>query len=175
MAEFGVLFLVMYEAIRDLMIHMMPFTWIPIPSIFTMAFIPNQDQSCSDEKMAPLSRFEISGPELVEANEEVATLFEKIGWGSFFRCFIGHNTEVTRQFSLILKENVAQIGGFQFIFDEEKIAEATKLPQTGERWFKGGRVDKKGCKSLILPCPANAKLNFGVSVNFLKRKMESVL
>ena len=109
------------------MVHVMPFTWIPIPSIFTMTFIPNQDQSYSDEKMAPLSQFEISGPELVEANEEVAALLEKIGWGSFFRHFSGHNTEVTRQFSLSLKENASQIWGFQFIIDEDKVTEATKL------------------------------------------------
>ena len=96
MAEFGVLFLVTYESISDLMVHAIPFTWIPIPSIFTMTFIPDRDQSCSDEKMAPLSRFEISRPELVEANEEVVVLFEKMGWVSFFRRFSGHNTEVTR-------------------------------------------------------------------------------
>ena len=81
MAEFGVLFLVTYESIRDLMVHKMPLTWIPIPSIFTMTFIPNQDQSCSDEKMVPLSRFEISGPELVEGNEEVTSLYQKYRLG----------------------------------------------------------------------------------------------
>ena len=120
--------------------------------------------------MAPLSRFEILGPELVEANEEVAALFENIGWGSFFRRFNGHNTEITRQFALSLKGNVAQIGGFQFIIDEDKIPEAIKLPHTGECWFKGGRVDKKGCKSFLLPLPTNAKLKFWVSVKFLKPK-----
>ena len=69
---------------------------------------------------------------------------------------------------MIFKENVAQIGDFKFIIDEDKIAEATKLPQTGERWFKGGKVDKKKCQSLLLPLPANAKLKIGVSVKFLK-------
>ena len=170
MTEFGVLFLVTYESISDLMVHAMPFTWIPIPSIFTTTFIPNRDQSCSDEKMAPLSRFEISRPELVEANEEVVALCKNIGWSSLFGCFSGHNTEFTRQFALSLKENVTQIKGFQFIINEDKITEATKLPQTGERWFKGGRVDKKRCKSLLLPLPANAKLKFGVSVKFLEPK-----
>ena len=82
--------------------------------------------------MAPLSRFEISGTELVEADEKAALLFDKIGWGQFFRCFSGHNVGVTKQFSLSLKENVAQIGDFKFIIDEDKIAEATKIPQPGE-------------------------------------------
>ena len=89
MDEFGVLFPFTYESIRDLMVHIIPFTWISIPSIFTTTFISNQDQSCSDEKMAPLSQFEISGPELVEVDEEVTALFEKVGWCSFFRRFNG--------------------------------------------------------------------------------------
>ena len=118
--------------------------------------------------MAPLSRFEISGRELVEAHEEFVALFKKIGWGSFFRRFSGHNTKVTRQIALSLKENVAQIRGFQFIIDEDKIVEATKLPQTRECWFKGGKVNKKRCRSLILPLPTNAKLKVGVSVKLLK-------
>ena len=82
--------------------------------------------------MASLSRFEISGSELIQANEKVALLFEKFGWGQFFRIFDGHNTEVTKLFALNLKQNVAQIGDFKFIVDEDKIVEATKLPQIGE-------------------------------------------
>ena len=57
--------------------------------------------------MAPLSHFEISGSELIEADEKVALLFEKIGWGHFFRSFSGHNTEVTKLFDLILNKNIA--------------------------------------------------------------------
>ena len=87
--------------------------------------------------MAPLIQFEISGPELVAADEKVTVLFEKIRCGSCFRCFSGHNAEVKKQITMSLGENVAQIGGFKFIIDEDKIVEATKLPQTRERWFKG--------------------------------------
>ena len=82
--------------------------------------------------MALLSHFEISGSELIEADEKVALLFEKVGWGQFFRCFNGHNVEVTKRFALSLKKNVAQVGDFKFIIDEDKIAEAMNLPQTGE-------------------------------------------
>ena len=67
--------------------------------------------------MALLSRFEILGSELVEAGEKAALLFDKIGWGQFFRCFSGHNVGVTKQFALSLKENVAQVGDFNFIID----------------------------------------------------------
>ena len=76
--------------------------------------------------------------------------------------------EVTKRFALSLKENVAQVGGFKFIVDEDKIAEATKFPQIGEFWFKGGKFNKRKCLSLLLPLPDNAKLKIGVSVKFLK-------
>ena len=37
-------------------------------------------------------------------------LFDKIGQGNFLRAFSGHNVEVTRQFALTFKENVAYVG-----------------------------------------------------------------
>ena len=79
MAKIGVLVSVTYESIEDLKFRIIPFTWVPIPSIFMTSFVSTQNQSCSEETMAPLSRFEISGPELVEADEKVPILFEKIG------------------------------------------------------------------------------------------------
>ena len=168
MAKIEVLVSVTYESIEDLTFHIMPFTWVPIPLIFMTSFVSTHNQSCSEETMASLSRFEISGPELGEANKKAAILFKKIGWVQFFRCFSGHNVEVTKQFAMSFKKNVAQIRDFKFIIDEDKIAEATKFPQTGERWFKGEKVDKKKGQSLLFPLPANSKLKIGVSVKFLK-------
>ena len=79
MAKIGVLISVTYESIEDLTFRIIPFTWMPIPSIIMTSFVSTQNQSCSEETMAPLSRFEILGPELVEADEKAALLFEKIG------------------------------------------------------------------------------------------------
>jgi hypothetical protein len=127
---------------------------IPIPSIFTTSFHSLLKENPVIEQMAPLRWFEVSGPEMVMADPEVAALFDKIGWGSFFFRFSGHNTEVTRQFAFSLKDDVAQIGGFQLMVTEDNIAKATNLPQTSERWFKGSKINKKQCKSLFLPLPA---------------------
>ena len=82
--------------------------------------------------MAPLNRFEISGSELIEADEKVALRFEKIGWGKFFRSFNNHHAEVTKMFAMNLKDDIVQIGGFEFVINEYKIAVATQLPQVGE-------------------------------------------
>ena len=58
-------------------LHIMPYVWVPIPSLFTFPFIPARNQESVEETMAPLNRYEISGSELIEANEEVALRFEK--------------------------------------------------------------------------------------------------
>lgn len=150
------------------MVVIMSFTWIPIPQIFTSKFISNQGQSCNNGEMAPLSRFELLGSEMVEANLKVAALFGKIGWGLFFIRFSGHHYEITRQFTFSLKEDVAQVGGFHITVNENKIAEATGLPQIGEHWFKGEKVNKVKCMSLLLPLPAGSNLTNGVSVKYLE-------
>ena len=36
-----------------------------------------------------------------------------------------------------LKNDVAQVWNFQLVLNEDMIAKSTKLPQTGERSFKG--------------------------------------
>ena len=89
----------------------------------------------------------------MEADEEVAALFENIGWGLFFRHFSGHNTEVTRQFALSLKENVAQIGGFKFIIDQYKIAEAQSFLRPKNIGLKEERLIRKGPGHYFYPYP----------------------
>ena len=49
----------------------------------------------------------------------------KIGWGEFFKSFDGHHAEVTKLFAMNLKDNIVQIGGFEFVINEDKIAAAT--------------------------------------------------
>ena len=93
---FRVSVLALDELGYDLIFYTMPFTWIPIPSVFTHPFISNPNQNLCRVEMAPLNRFEILGPELVESNIKAAMLFDKIGWGSYFKGFSGHHVEITR-------------------------------------------------------------------------------
>ena len=132
--------------------------WIPIPSVFTSPFISSQSPESAEETMSPLNHFEISGSELIEANHEIAKKFEKMGWEHFFRSFDGHHAEITKMFAMNYEDDRVQIGGFEFVINEEKIAQATKLPQVGERWFKGIVVNKKKCLALLMPLPDNMKL-----------------
>ena len=103
MAKLRAVFSVKHESCDNLTFRLMSFTWVPIPSLFTTPFIPFRNQDKGEEAMASLSHFEMSGSELVKSDEKVSLLFEKVGWGQFFRCFNDHNVEVTKLFALSLK------------------------------------------------------------------------
>ena len=66
---------------------------IPIPSFFTTPFNPLSQKELIVEQMAPLSRFKLSGPEMLEADPEVLALFEKIDRNSSF----GVSVDTTRK------------------------------------------------------------------------------
>ena len=68
---------------------------IPIPSVFTTPFSPLSKEEPVVELMAPLSRFEVSGPKMLEMDPIAMALFEKISWKPLFWNFNGHNEEVT--------------------------------------------------------------------------------
>ena len=105
---------------------------IPIPSIFTTPFDPLLNEELVVEQMEPLSRFEVSGTDMVEADPKFSTLFDKIGRGSFFNKFDGHQYQITRQVVLNIREDVARVGCFHVIVNKDSIAEATNFPQMGE-------------------------------------------
>ena len=75
---------------------MSEYSHTPIPLVFTTPFNPLLQKEPIIEQMAPLSRFELSGPEMLEVDPEFLSLFEKINWKIFFLGFSGHNEEVTR-------------------------------------------------------------------------------
>ena len=77
--RFRVSVFILDELGDDVIFYIMPFTWIPIPSVFMHPFIPNPNWNLCRVEMTPLNCFEISGPELVESNPEAAALFDQIG------------------------------------------------------------------------------------------------
>src|SRR5713226_4829806 len=106
----------------------MSLVWIPIPSIFISPFVPQRNPEGAGETMSPLNRFELAGCELIEAHQEAAQKFEKMGWTHFFRSFDGHHADITKMFAISFEDDRVRIGGFEFVINEDKIAEATKLP-----------------------------------------------
>ena len=67
----------------------------------------------------------------MEIEPESTHVIEKIGWVYFFTIVNEHHIEVTRQFSLSLRENISQIGNLRLVITKDLIEKATKLPRKG--------------------------------------------
>ena len=140
--------------------------WIPIPSVFTTPYHPQVKKEPNICEMAPLCRFEPEGSEWLIKEPEAACFVDKIGWGKFFDNFNGHNVEITRIFSLSFNGEITQIGDLQLTLFEDFIAEATKLPPVGDRWFKKGMMNRDEWKMFILSLPKYFNEQFGFSIRF---------
>ena len=101
---------------------------IPIPSIFMTPYDPQVKEKPDIWERTPLCIFEPDGAEILDINPDISQLFDKIGCGNFLRAFSGHNVEVTRQFALTFKENVAYVGDMRLEISEYFIAKATNFP-----------------------------------------------
>ena len=73
--------------------------------MFTSPFVSDRSPESAEETMSPLNRFEISGSRLIEANQEVAKKFKKMGWGHFFSSFDGHHVEITNMFAMNFEDD----------------------------------------------------------------------
>jgi hypothetical protein len=78
--------------------------------------------------------------ELLDEDPSSKRIFQQIGLYAFFSKFRGHNEDVTKEFALNFDGACSNIRGFLLPVSETSIALTIGLPQTGERWFKVGRL-----------------------------------
>ena len=88
------------------------------------------------KKGGPALRQELGDISYLEAHPEVCQLFKDAGYYRFCEKIQGSHQQVAEAFSLSFDGSKAVIGKEEFIIDETLINEVTKLPSTGEKWFK---------------------------------------
>jgi len=54
---------------------------------------------------------------------------------------VGHNAKLASLFSLKFQDSRVKLGDLEIILTEKFIADATNLPTSGEKWFKGDELD----------------------------------
>ena len=92
--------------------------------------------------MGKLLRVEPEGSKFLEGYPQVKDALQKANWLQCIKKFKGYHREVTKTFAHSFKEkdNQVEIGDLKFTVTENSLAQATSLPQTGERWFKNRLV-----------------------------------
>ena len=78
-------------------------------------------------------------------------MFIRVGWHSFLTNLQGHDDVVSLQFALGFDGHTAKVASLEFPITDESIALATRLPRTGDRWFKNFRLPRKDYDCVFKP------------------------
>jgi hypothetical protein len=71
--------------------------------------------------------------ELLDAYPKCHRRFRKVGWLSFLQKFQGYDKHITKEFVELFDGTQAQIGDLKLQVSKYFIAQATGLPQSGEK------------------------------------------
>ena len=101
--------------------------------------------------MGKLLRAEPEGSKFLEAYPQVKEALQKANWLQCIKKFKGYHKEVTKAFARSFrdKDSQVEVGDLTFAVSEGSIAQATSLPQTGERWFKNRSVQDQQWKQIL--------------------------
>lgn len=119
--------------------------------------------------MALVSGFEMCGIEYIQAIDECIEPFTRTGWIPFLEKFTIFNVEFTKACALSFNGEYTQVGDIDLHLIEEFVAQATKLPLDGERWFKGGRIKGRAWKQFLINSGQGVDSKFGFPVRLVKR------
>ena len=81
-------------------------------------------------------RKQLGDTSYMEAHPQVCQLFKDDGFYRFCENIQASHQQVAEAFSLSFDGSKVVIGKEKFLIDETLIIEVTKLPSTGEKWFK---------------------------------------
>ena len=124
--------------------------------------------------MVPFVRINLNGSQTLLTYDDVIDMLSQVGLLGFIQSFKVFNIEVSREFMQNFNGTKAKVGDIQLQFDEEFIAQATCLPQLGEKWFKKMKVKNIPWKSLL----ESKRLQYHIKVvpiEFFHRKCNSLL
>jgi hypothetical protein len=92
--------------------------------------------------MAPVVRVEPNGNQALLMFDNARQDLADSGWLTFVKCFEGFNLCITRQFAMTFNGCRAKVGDIQLNIDEYFINSSTRLPTSGQHWFKNCKVEE---------------------------------
>jgi len=126
--------------------------------------------------MGKLLRAEPEGSKFLEGYPQTKDALQKAKWLQFIQKFRGYHREVTKAFARSFKDNKVEIGDLKFTVTEGSLAQATSLPQTGERWFKNRSMEDQQWKKILKnPGMDTSIFTKGIPVSFVKEEWTALL
>jgi hypothetical protein len=101
--------------------------------------------------------------------------FERVGWVPFLEKFKGHHEGVSHAFTQSYDGESVQLGELKLTITEATIEEATKLPSTREKYFKGIIIDRSLCQKFLKPEHLDPDWTKGISQSWIKEEYWTML
>jgi hypothetical protein len=124
--------------------------------------------------MAPVVRIEPNGIQALLSHDDAIDDLKAHGWDIFLRKFDGYNLAVAQAFAQTFDGFRAKVGDVQLEVTEDFIAQATGLPQEGEKWFKNAKMEDVPW-SLFMVSRESTCCPKGIPINLLKPRWHNLI
>ena len=126
--------------------------------------------------MGLIVRSEPVGTKYLEGYPQIREMIQQVGWLQFLEKFNGFHKEVTKTFARSFNRSKVEIGDVKFTITESFIAEATKLPRQGKRWFKNKEFHNEAWRQMLkTPGMDISVFKKGIPSSALKNKWRNML
>jgi hypothetical protein len=86
--------------------------------------------------MAHVVQLQPNGSQTLFLYDDASEDLKSQGWDMFIKKFHGYKLKVEKQFSLTFDGYIEKVGDIQLEITKDFLNEATRLPLTGQKWFK---------------------------------------
>jgi hypothetical protein len=112
---------------------------------------------------------------LFDEEPMVKEVFQRVGCLSFFQNMQRGHPEVARKFTLHFDGLKTKVGDLEFEVSETSIAKTTRIPNTGERWFKSMTLNVSFSMDFLKPDYQIENLSKGVPRSHLVEDFDKML
>jgi hypothetical protein len=127
------------------------------------------------KKGGTLLRKELNDITYLEAHPEIFQMFRDAGCYRFCEKLQGFHQGVAEAFALTFDGAKAKVGTIEVQVDEAIVAAATKMPRTGERWFKSTTTKDIEFRSYLKPEHKCITLKKDIPRSYLEEKWQHLL
>ena len=120
-------------------------------------------------------RYEPNNLDALSAKKEVFSIFWEVGWIKYFQRLNGFHEEIKFQLALNLIGEHSEIRGLRIDVSEWALAEATRLPRIGNRWFYRKRHNLTTIECFLAAREKVQQRSIGIVLDMLPRPWDQVV
>ena len=112
---------------------------------------------------------------LVNEDPSFAAAFTSAGSMIFFQKLQGYHAQFSKDFAVNFVGTASKVGVLSFVVSPKTISQATKIPRTGEEWFKATKFKLHNCYEFLKLEHIRVDMTSGIPRSFLKENYSKLL